>query len=129
MRRAVLLMLVGCALLAPAGASAKFGISKTRLTLTRYRPPDVVLLGDTVAVRVVSDSRAVTNAHLSLVRTRLEDALRAWNVVRLVDSGEAQVRLRVGYEDDAGKARVATLEASLGEGPGGWSPWLAVHER
>jgi len=76
MRRAVLLMLVGCALLAPAGASAKFGISKTRLTLTRYRPPDVVLLGDTVAVRVVSDSRAVTNAHLSLVRTRLEDALR-----------------------------------------------------
>jgi hypothetical protein len=48
MRRSVLLVLVGCALLSPPGASAKFGISKTRVTLTRYRPPDVVLLGDTV---------------------------------------------------------------------------------
>lgn len=81
-------MLVGCALLSPPGATAKFGISKTRVTLTRYRPPDVVLLGDTVAVRVVSDSRAVTSAHLTLVRNRIEDALRAWNVVRLVDSSE-----------------------------------------
>lgn len=113
MRRAVLSLLVGCALLAPAGASAKFGISKTRVTLTRYRPPDVVLLGDTVAVRVVSDSRAVTNAHLSLVRNRVEDALRAWNVVRLVDSPEraddvvevsiddltARLRDSVRYED------------------------------
>jgi hypothetical protein len=40
-----------------------------------------------------------------------------------VVSGEAQVRLRVGYEDESGKPRVATLEVSLGEGPGGWSPW------
>jgi len=113
MRRAVPIVLVGCALLAPAGASAKFGISKTRVTLTRYRPPDVVLLGDTVAVRVVSDSRAVTNAHLSLVRSRVEDALRAWNVVRLVDSSDraddvvevsiddltARLRDNVRYED------------------------------
>src|SRR6185295_10631225 len=112
MRRAVPIVLVGCALLSP-GASAKFGISKTRVSLTRYRPPDVVLLGDTVAVRVVSDSRAVTNAHLSLVRSRVEDALRAWNVVRLVDSPEraddvvevsiddltARLRDSVRYED------------------------------
>ena len=86
MRRAVLLVLVGCALIPPPDSSAKFGISKTRVTLTRYRPPDVVLLGDTVAVRVSSDSRAVTSAHLGLVRNRVEDALRAWNVVRVVDS-------------------------------------------
>ena len=86
MRRAIPLVLVGCAVLSAPAASAKFGIGKTRVTLTRYRPPDVVLLGDTVAVRVVSDSRAVTNAHLSLLRNRLEDALRAWNVVRVVDS-------------------------------------------
>jgi hypothetical protein len=38
-------------------------------------------------------------------------------------SGEPQIRLRVGYEDEGGKPRVATLEVSLGEGPGGWSPW------
>jgi hypothetical protein len=50
MRRAVLAVLVGCALLSPPGASAKFGIGKTR---------------------------------------------------------------------------VATLEVSLGEGPGGWSSWRA----
>jgi hypothetical protein len=40
-----------------------------------------------------------------------------------VVSGEAQVRIRLGYEDEGGKPRVATLEVSLGEGPGGWSPW------
>jgi len=106
MRRAVLLMLVGCALLSPAGASAKFGISKTRVTLTRYRPPDVVLLGDTVAVRVVSDSRAVTSAHLSLVRNRIEDALRAWNVVRLVDLSErADDVIEVSIDDLSARLR------------------------
>ena len=33
------------------------------------------------------------------------------------------MRIRVGYEDETGKPRVATLEVSLGEGPGAWSPW------
>jgi hypothetical protein len=40
-----------------------------------------------------------------------------------VVTGEAQVRVRVGYEDDGAKPRVATLEVSLGEGPGAWSTW------
>jgi ADP-ribose pyrophosphatase len=105
MRRAVIPVIVGCALLSPPGASAKFGISKTRVTLTRYRPPDVVLLGDTVAVRVVSDSRAVTNAHLSLVRSRIEDALRAWNVVRVVDSTD--------HADDVVEVSIEDLTARL----------------
>jgi hypothetical protein len=42
-----------------------------------------------------------------------------------VVSGEAQVKVRVGYEDEAGRPRMATLEVSLGEGPGAWSPWQA----
>ncbi len=105
MRWAVLSVLVGCVLVSPPGASAKFGISKTRVTLTRYRPPDVVLLGDTVAVRVVSDSRAVTNSHLGLIRSRIEDALRAWNVVRVVDSPERA--------DDVVEVSIADLTARL----------------
>jgi hypothetical protein len=106
MRRAVLAVLVGCALLSPPGVSAKFGIGKTRVTLTRYRPPDVVLLGDTVAVRVVSDSRAVSNTHLNLVRDRLEDALRAWNVVRLVDPSErADDVIEVSIDDLSARLR------------------------
>jgi hypothetical protein len=109
----MLLVLVGCALMPAPDSSAKFGIGKTRVTLTRYRPPDLVLLGDTVAVRVSSDSRAVTSAHLRLVRNRVEDALRAWNVVRVVDSADgaddvvdvtiddlaARLRDSVRYED------------------------------
>jgi hypothetical protein len=72
-----------------------------------------VLLGDTVAVRVSSDSRTVTSGHLGLVRNRVEDALRAWNVVRVVDSPDgaddvvevtiddltARLRDSVRYED------------------------------
>jgi hypothetical protein len=86
MRRGVLFVLAGCALLTSSGASAKFGVSKTRVTLTRYRPPDVVLLGSTVAVEVTSDARSITSSHVTLVRNRIEDALKAWDLLRLVDS-------------------------------------------
>jgi hypothetical protein len=99
-------------LLVPA-AFAKFGISKTRVTLPRTRPPVIHLLGDTVTVEVTTESRRVTDRQLRIVQDRVEQALsankelhlvgaaeRPENVVRvIVDDLEARIRESVVYED------------------------------
>ena len=66
-------------------AVAKFGISKTRVTLHRSRPPEIALLGETVAVDVKATSRRVSDFQLGQIRSRVEDAVRGWNLFRLAD--------------------------------------------
>jgi hypothetical protein len=92
------------------GAEAKFGISKTKVTLKRTRPPEIILLGDTVTVDVSGRARAVTDRQLDSIRQRVEDAISADaskklvprggdSVVRIsVDDFEAKVNDNVTYE-------------------------------
>jgi hypothetical protein len=94
-------------------AQAKFGITKTRITLQRVRPPDLALSGRTVAVDAVSEARAVTRSHLGAIRAEVESELRgeglfelvaspaeADSVVRvIVDELVARVREGVSYEE------------------------------
>lgn len=113
MRRAAVASAVAVlAVLAPA-AFAKFGISKTRVTLPRSRPPEIHLLGDTVTVEVTTQSRRVSDRQLRIVQDRVEQALsanrelhlvgageRPENVVRVVlDELEARIHESVVYED------------------------------
>jgi tetratricopeptide (TPR) repeat protein len=100
-------------LAAAVPAAAKFGISKTKVTLHRSRPPEVSLLGETVAVEVTATSRRITDSQLGQVRGRVEDAVRGWNLFRLVegprgadsvvrvsvDDMDARVRETVEYEE------------------------------
>ena len=92
------------------GAQAKFGISKTKVTLKRTRPPEIILLGDTVTVEVTGKARAVTDRQLDSIRQRVEDAISADASKRLVPRGgdslvhvsvddfEARVNDNVTYE-------------------------------
>ena len=98
---------------AAAPAWAKFGISKTKVTLHRSRPPEISLLGETVAVEVTATSRRVTDSQLEVVRARVEDGVRGWNLFRLsddprradsvvrvsVDDMDARVRETIEYEE------------------------------
>lgn len=83
--------------LAP-GAQAKFGISKTKVTLKRTRPPEIILLGDTVTVEVTGRARAVTDRQLDSIRQRVEDAISADASKRLVPRGGDSV-VRVSVDD------------------------------
>lgn len=76
MRRLVLLLAVG-SIMGAGAAEAKFGLSKTRLSLTRRRPPQLPILGETVAFEVRTESPEPTDRHLSLLRARLEEAVGA----------------------------------------------------
>jgi hypothetical protein len=112
MRRSWSAALVLALAVAPP-AAAKFGISKTKVTLHRSRPPEIPILGKTVAVEVTATSRRVTDAQTARIQDRVEDALRAWKlftvmdglagaetVVRVsVDDLEARIRETVEYED------------------------------
>jgi len=94
-------------------AAAKFGISKTKVTLHRSRPPEIALLGETVAVDVTATSRRVSDTQLGQVRSRVEDAVRGWNLFRLADGPrgadsvihvtvedmDARIRETVQYEE------------------------------
>jgi hypothetical protein len=40
-----------------------------------------------------------------------------------VVSGEARIRVQIGYVDTKGKTRLSSLEITAGEGPGAWSSW------
>jgi hypothetical protein len=91
---AVLAVLVA---LAP-GAQAKFGISKTKVLLKRTRPPEIILLGDTVTVEVTGRARAVTDRQLDSIRQRVEDAISADASKRLVPKGGDSV-VRVSVDD------------------------------
>ena len=85
MRRACLVFALLSVVAVAPPALAKFGISKTKVILPRVRPPESPLLAETVAVEVRSGAPEVTGSHVSLVRGRLEEALRASGLYRLVD--------------------------------------------
>jgi hypothetical protein len=94
-----------------SGAEAKFGISKTKVLLKRTRPPEIILLGETVAVEVSGRARAISDRQLDSIRQRVEDALSADNSKKLVTRGadsvvhvsvddfEARVNDNVTYEN------------------------------
>jgi hypothetical protein len=82
----------------PAGA--KFGISKTKVTLHRSRPPEIPLLGEAVAVEVTATSRRVTDSQLAQIQGRVEDALRGWKLFSVMDTPKgAETVVRVAVED------------------------------
>jgi hypothetical protein len=85
-------------------AAAKFGMSKTKVTLRRTRPPEVPLLGETVSVDVTSRARSVSDRHLDVVRRRVQDAVSADKSMRLVEAKAADNVVRV--EVDGLEARV-----------------------
>ncbi|HET7293799.1 MAG TPA: hypothetical protein VFM88_15345 [Vicinamibacteria bacterium] len=97
MRRRVALLLALVALaLVPGDAQAKFGISKTKVILPRLRPPAQPLIAETVHVEVKAESPEVTGTHVSMVRGRVEDALRSAGLVEVVDRPrDADAILRV----------------------------------
>ncbi|HEY7411020.1 MAG TPA: hypothetical protein VII13_09775 [Vicinamibacteria bacterium] len=83
-----------------APAMAKFGMSKTKVILPRHRPPEITLLGETVAIEVSSRARAVTERHLETLRGELEAALADAGSFRLVESAEgADNVVRVSIDD------------------------------
>jgi hypothetical protein len=85
MRRNAHLVVAALALCAAVpDALAKFGISKTRLTLVRQKPPETRILAETMAVEVRSGTPEVTGSHVSLVRGRLEEAIAASRLFQLV---------------------------------------------
>ncbi|HEY8147365.1 MAG TPA: hypothetical protein VIK51_00430 [Vicinamibacteria bacterium] len=96
MKRPLAALVVTVAL--ATGAEAKFGISKTKVTLKRTRPPEIVLLGETVTVEVAGRARAVTDRQLDSIRQRVEDALSADASRRLVTKGADSV-VRVSVDD------------------------------
>jgi len=86
MRRVVPLAAVAIGLALVSGdAAAKFGMSKTRVLLPRLRPPAQPLIAEAVFVEVKSESPEVTGSHLSIVRGRVEDALRFSGLVEVAE--------------------------------------------
>lgn len=107
MRRFVLSALVLAAAYLPTAALAKFGISKTKITLQRTRPPELQLVGETVAIQVESDARGVRDSQIDSVRDALEDAFRNSRSFRLVDDAKGA--------DNLVRVRVELLEARIHE--------------
>jgi hypothetical protein len=97
MRRSVAFVALSLALVvAPQAALAKFGMSKTKVLLPRLRPPAQPLIAQTVFVEVKSESPEVTGSHLSIVRGRVEDALRFSGLIEVVDRAkDADAILRI----------------------------------
>jgi hypothetical protein len=101
-------------------AEAKFGMSKTRVMLPRVRPPVNALLAETVYLDIRSESPEVTGAHVSIVKGRVEDALRGSDMYRLVDrerGADAVLRvslsaLRAEVRDEV---RMETKYVKIGE--------------
>ena len=87
-------------LAAAVPAAAKFGISKTKITLHRSRPPEISLLGETVAIEVTATSRRVSESQLDQVKNRVEDAVRGWNLFRVADGARgADSVVRISVDD------------------------------
>src|SRR5262245_13209839 len=107
MRRSALFLVVllGSAML-PSDALAKFGMSKTKVMLPRMRPPAQPLIAETVLVEVKSESPEVTGSHVSMVRGRVEDALRGAGLVEVVDRPrDADAILRIALSGLSAEVR------------------------
>jgi hypothetical protein len=91
---AIALVLISTGLL-----QAKFGMSKTKVTLPRLRPPDIVLAGPDVSVDVKATTRRITDSQIATVRDRIEQVLQAGGNLRVVDSAKADSRVKVTLEE------------------------------
>jgi tetratricopeptide (TPR) repeat protein len=94
MRRPALVVIVGLAMLLSVPVAAKFGISKTRLSLLAGRPPERPVLPEAVYIDVRSEGPEVGRRYVSLVRSRLEDAFgdsSLYRVVREPEPGGARI--------------------------------------
>ncbi|PYQ53171.1 MAG: hypothetical protein DMF78_09685 [Acidobacteria bacterium] len=80
-------------------AAAKFGMSKTKVTLRRTRPPEIPLLGETVSVDVASRARGVSDRHLDVIRRRVQEAVTADKSLRIVEAKSADNVVRVDVDD------------------------------
>lgn len=114
------LAVLGIALGLTGVAEAKFGMSKTRVVLPRVRPPVNALLAETVYLDVRSDSPEVTGSHVSIVKGRVEDALRGADMYRLVDRERgADATLRVSLSalraEVRDEVRMETKYVKIGE--------------
>lgn len=110
MRRFVASALVLSAACLPTAAYAKFGVSKTKITLQRTRPPELQLVGETVAIEVASDARRVSDSQLDRVRGTLEDAFRDSRSFRLIDDARgADNRVRVTVESLEARVRESVV--------------------
>ncbi len=89
---------VSLALAFSVTAQAKFGMSKTRVTLNRVRPPDILLVGDTASLDVSSRARSVAERDLDVIRRRVEQGISADRSKRLVEKGGDSV-VHVVVED------------------------------
>jgi len=105
-RFAISVLVLSAACLSPV-AHAKFGISKTKISLERTRPPELQLVGETVAIEVGSDSRRIGDSELRSIRDALEDAFRDSPWLRLVDDAESA--------DNLVRVTVEALEARVRE--------------
>lgn len=102
MRRVPLVSLVVAASLLSPALQAKFGMTKTRLTLTRTRPPEIPIVGKKVAVEVTSDSPWMGSGPRDDVRGRLEQAIGEggrYTIVARAREADAVVRLTVSDVD------------------------------
>jgi tetratricopeptide (TPR) repeat protein len=114
------LAVLGIALGLTGVAEAKFGMSKTRVMLPRVRPPVNALLAETVYLDVRSESPEVTGSHVSIVKGRVEDALRGSDMYRLLDRERgADATLRVSLSslraEVRDEVRMETKYVKIGE--------------
>lgn len=119
-RSAALLVALSALVFVPGDAAAKFGMSKTKVVLPRMRPPAQPLIAETVMVEVKSASPEVTGTHVSLVRGRVEDALRFAGLVEVVDRPrDADAILRVSLSgltaEVRDEIRMETRHVKIGE--------------
>jgi len=105
-RGAAFLVALVAVTIAPGDAVAKFGMSKTKVFLPRTRPPAQPLIAETVLVEVKAESPEVTGSHVSMVRGRVEDALRSAGLVEVVDRPrDADAILRVSLSGLSAEVR------------------------
>jgi hypothetical protein len=95
MRRSLCLLALLALAVSPA-AFAKFGISKTRLTLPRTRPAEIPILATRVYLDVRADAPEVRGSYVDTVRTRVADALQhtereLYRLVERAKDGQASV--------------------------------------
>lgn len=98
-RRLRIASAIALLLLPGAPARAGFGIFKTRVLLARTRPPELPPQAESVAVRVEAGGPEIEGAHLDELRRRLERALTAGELYRVVSetrAADAVVRVTLG---------------------------------
>src|SRR5262245_47098092 len=105
MKRSVAILAAALALWAPL-LHAKFGISKTRVSLPRMRPPEIPILSPKVYLEVRSDAPEVRGSYVDTVRDRMTEALDRTELYRLVDHAkDAQASVKVSLSSLSAEVR------------------------